>query len=78
MNNFQSDLISILSFKEKSNCLAIGDNYLVVGCVKGAVYLFNPQNLDFLMSLPLPHCLGVDIAYVKSIESIDSLCNLDL
>lgn len=60
--------ITVSKFKEKTNCLAIGDMYLVVGCIKGAVYIFSPQNLDFIMSVPLPHYLGVDIGFITSIE----------
>jgi hypothetical protein len=57
-----------LFHKEKANCLAIGDLYLVAGCVNGAVYIFSPQTLDYIMSIPLPHYLGVDIAFITSIE----------
>ncbi|UJR30309.1 hypothetical protein I4U23_017846 [Adineta vaga] len=56
--------------QEKTNCLAIGDLYLVIGCMKGAVYVFSPQNLDYIMSIPLPHYLGVDIAFITSIDQI--------
>ncbi|CAF3454137.1 unnamed protein product, partial [Rotaria sp. Silwood1] len=56
--------------QEKTNCLAIGDLYLVVGCVKGAVYIFSPQTLEYIMSLPLPHYLGVDIGLITSIDQI--------
>ena len=54
--------------KEKTSCLAISDTYLAVGCVKGAVYVFSPQTLDYLMSIPLPHHLGVDLALTNSTE----------
>ena len=54
--------------QERVNCLAAGDLYLVVGCQRGAVYIFSPQNLDYIMSIPLPHYLGVEIAFVTSIE----------
>ena len=56
------------SLKEKTSCLAISDTYLAVGCVKGAVYVFSPQTLDYLMSIPLPHHLGVDLALANSTE----------
>ncbi|CAF1147995.1 unnamed protein product [Adineta steineri] len=56
--------------QEKTNCLAIGDLYLVIGCIKGAVYVFSPQTLDYIMSIPLPHYLGVDIAFITSIDQI--------
>ncbi|CAF1232697.1 unnamed protein product [Rotaria sordida] len=56
--------------QEKTNCLAIGDLYLVVGCVKGAVYIFSPQTLEYIMSIPLPHYLGVDIGFITSIDQI--------
>ncbi|CAF4075090.1 unnamed protein product [Rotaria sp. Silwood2] len=56
--------------QEKTNCLAIGDLYLVVGCVKGAVYIFSPQTLEHIMSIPLPHYLGVDIAFITSIDQM--------
>ncbi|CAF1482975.1 unnamed protein product [Adineta ricciae] len=56
--------------QEKTNCLAIGDLYLVIGCMKGAVYVFSPQTLDYIMSIPLPHYLGVDIAFITSVDQI--------
>ncbi|CAF0943275.1 unnamed protein product [Rotaria sordida] len=56
--------------QEKANCLAIGDLYLVVGCSKGAVYIFSPQTLQYIMSIPLPHYLGVDIAFITSIDQM--------
>ncbi|CAF3325604.1 unnamed protein product [Rotaria socialis] len=59
-----------LDLHEKANCLTIGDLYLVVGCVNGAVYIFSPQTLDYIMSIPLPHYLGVDIAFITSIDQM--------
>ncbi|CAF2516221.1 unnamed protein product [Rotaria sp. Silwood2] len=56
--------------QEKANCLAIGDVYLVVGCAKGAVYIFSPQTLEYVMSIPLPHYLGVDIGFITSIDQM--------
>ncbi|CAF2141219.1 unnamed protein product [Rotaria magnacalcarata] len=56
--------------QEKTNCLAIGDAYLVVGCGKGAVYIFSPQTLEYIMSIPLPHYLGVDIGFITSVDQI--------
>ncbi|CAF1595930.1 unnamed protein product, partial [Adineta ricciae] len=56
--------------QEKTNCLAIGDLYLVVGCAKGAVYIFSPQTLEYVMSIPLPHYLGVDISFITSIDQM--------
>ncbi|CAF3449624.1 unnamed protein product [Rotaria sp. Silwood1] len=56
--------------QEKTSCLAIGDLYLVVGCIKGAVYIFSPQTLEYITSIPLPHYLGVDIAFITSIDQM--------
>ncbi|CAF1144497.1 unnamed protein product [Adineta steineri] len=56
--------------QEKTNCLAIGDIYLVVGCAKGAIYIFSPQTLEYIMSIPLPHYLGVDISFITSIDQM--------
>ncbi|CAF1032879.1 unnamed protein product, partial [Didymodactylos carnosus] len=56
--------------KEKANCLAIGDVYLIVGCSSGSVFIFSPQNLDYITSLPRPHFLGVDIGFIQSLDQL--------
>ncbi|CAF4394536.1 unnamed protein product, partial [Rotaria sordida] len=52
--------------QEKTNCLAISDSYLVVGCDKGVVYILSSEILENIMSVPLPHCLGIDINFIAS------------
>ncbi|CAF0798616.1 unnamed protein product [Didymodactylos carnosus] len=56
--------------KEKANCLAIGDTLLIVGCSNGSIFLFSTQNLDYIMSLPRPHYLGVDIGFIQSLDQL--------
>ncbi|CAF3849173.1 unnamed protein product, partial [Rotaria sordida] len=57
-------------FQEKTNCLAISDSYLVVGCDKGVVYILSSEILENIMSVPLPHCLGIDINFIGSIDQM--------
>ncbi|CAF1523360.1 unnamed protein product [Adineta ricciae] len=55
----------------KSNCLAIGDSNLFVGCNDGVVHVLLSQTLEHItISIPLPHCLGVDIDLLTSTNGI--------
>ncbi|CAF3894407.1 unnamed protein product, partial [Rotaria sp. Silwood1] len=56
--------------QEKTNCLAISDSYLVVGCNKGVVCVLSPETLENIMSVPLPHCLDIDINFIASTDQM--------
>ncbi|CAF2007169.1 unnamed protein product [Rotaria magnacalcarata] len=58
------------NLKKKTNCLAISDSYLVVGCEKGVIYILSLQTLESVISVPLPHCLGVDTGFATSINQM--------
>ncbi|CAM2725364.1 unnamed protein product [Rotaria socialis] len=58
------------NLQKKINCLAISDSYLVVGCVQGVIYILSAQILESVMSVPLPHCLGVDTGLITSINQM--------
>ncbi|CAF3713690.1 unnamed protein product, partial [Rotaria sordida] len=58
------------NLEEKTNCLAISDSYIAVGCDKGVVYILSPQSLEPITSIRLPHHLGVDIGSTTSVDPI--------
>ncbi|XP_068622294.1 mitogen-activated protein kinase-binding protein 1 [Battus philenor] len=45
-----------------ANCMAIGANYIFVGCAEGIVRCFAPDSLRYITTLPRTHYLGVDVA----------------
>lgn len=47
---------------ESANCLSFSNQYVCVGCAQGVIRCFKPHNLEFVCTLPRPHCLGLDIA----------------
>ncbi|XP_023663006.1 WD repeat-containing protein 62 isoform X2 [Paramormyrops kingsleyae] len=44
-----------------ARCLYVSEHYVFCGCADGTVRVFKPQNLQYITTLPRPHCLGVDI-----------------
>ncbi|XP_034050708.1 mitogen-activated protein kinase-binding protein 1 isoform X2 [Thalassophryne amazonica] len=46
----------------QATCLSVTDELIFCGCSDGTVRAFSPVNLNFLCTLPRPHCLGADIA----------------
>ncbi|CAF0967394.1 unnamed protein product [Adineta steineri] len=58
--------------QKNANCLAISDSYLVVGCDEGVVYVLSLQTLESTMSIPLPHCLGVNFGFVNSQQQLNT------
>ncbi|XP_021353584.1 mitogen-activated protein kinase-binding protein 1-like isoform X2 [Mizuhopecten yessoensis] len=53
-----------------ASCLSAGEDHIFVGCANGVVRVFSGRNLHFLVSLPRPHHLGVDVASVLSPSQI--------
>ncbi|RVE45608.1 hypothetical protein evm_009721 [Chilo suppressalis] len=45
-----------------ANCMAIGANYIFVGCAEGIVRCFAPDSLRYITTLPRTHYLGVDVS----------------
>lgn len=45
-----------------ANCIAASQDFIFCGCSNGTLKLFNPTNLHFIINLPKPHCLGVNVA----------------
>ncbi|KAG7295487.1 hypothetical protein JYU34_021683 [Plutella xylostella] len=45
-----------------ANCMAIGGDYIFVGCADGIVRCFAPDSLQYITTLPRTHYLGVDVA----------------
>lgn len=42
--------------------MVLSESYLFCGCANGVIRLFDPYTLDYIVTLPYPHTLGVDIA----------------
>ena len=42
--------------------MILSESYLFCGCRNGTIRLFDPYTLDYIITLPYPHTLGVDIA----------------
>ncbi|XP_050678210.1 mitogen-activated protein kinase-binding protein 1 isoform X3 [Leptidea sinapis] len=55
-----------------ANCMAIGSNYIFVGCAEGIVRCFAPDTLRHVTTLPRTHYLGVDVAQGVNINHIIS------
>ncbi|KAH9630888.1 hypothetical protein HF086_014629, partial [Spodoptera exigua] len=53
-----------------ANCMAIGSNYIFVGCAEGIVRCFAPDTLQYITTLPRTHYLGVDVALGTNIRTI--------
>uniref|UniRef100_A0A2A4K135 WD repeat-containing protein 55 homolog n=1 Tax=Heliothis virescens TaxID=7102 RepID=A0A2A4K135_HELVI len=51
-----------------ANCMAIGSNYIFVGCAEGIVRCFAPDSLRYITTLPRTHYLGVDVAQGTNIS----------
>nr|XP_049707069.1 uncharacterized protein LOC110377737 isoform X3 [Helicoverpa armigera]XP_049707070.1 uncharacterized protein LOC110377737 isoform X4 [Helicoverpa armigera] len=51
-----------------ANCMAIGANYIFVGCAEGIVRCFAPDSLRYITTLPRTHYLGVDVAQGTNIS----------
>ncbi|XP_063836463.1 uncharacterized protein LOC135085617 [Ostrinia nubilalis] len=51
-----------------ANCMAIGSNYIFVGCAEGIVRVFAPDSLRYVTTLPRTHYLGVDVAQGTNIS----------
>ncbi|XP_052749075.1 mitogen-activated protein kinase-binding protein 1 isoform X8 [Galleria mellonella] len=51
-----------------ANCMAIGNEYIFVGCAEGIVRCFSPSALQYITTLPRTHYLGVDVAQGSSIS----------
>ncbi|XP_045508507.1 mitogen-activated protein kinase-binding protein 1 isoform X2 [Colias croceus] len=55
-----------------ANCMAIGSNYIFVGCAEGIVRCFAPDSLRYVTTLPRTHYLGVDVAQGTNINHMFS------
>lgn len=53
-----------------ANCMAIGSNYIFVGCAEGIVRCFAPDSLRYVTTLPRTHYLGVDVAQGVNIKLV--------
>lgn len=42
--------------------MAIGNQFIFVGCAESIIRCFNPETLQFITTLPRTHYLGVDVA----------------
>jgi hypothetical protein len=50
--------------------MAVGENFIFIGCAEGIVRCFSPATLQFVTTLPRTHYLGVDVAQGLSIRSV--------
>ncbi|CAH0713016.1 unnamed protein product, partial [Brenthis ino] len=55
-----------------ANCMAIGSEYIFVGCAEGIVRCFAPASLRYVTTLPRTHYLGVDVARGDTISHMFS------
>jgi hypothetical protein len=53
-----------------ANCMAVGENFIFIGCAEGIVRCFSPSTLQFVTTLPRTHYLGVDVAQGLSIRFV--------
>ncbi|XP_069356780.1 uncharacterized protein Wdr62 isoform X2 [Maniola hyperantus] len=58
-----------------ANCMAIGSEYIFVGCADGIVRCFAPASLRYVTTLPRTHYLGVDVAQGHNINHMFSQPN---
>ncbi|KAE9544023.1 hypothetical protein AGLY_001712 [Aphis glycines] len=56
-----------------ANCMAIGNQFIFVGCAEGIVRCFNPGTLQFVTTLPRTHYLGVDVAQGHDISHMANI-----
>ena len=52
-----------------AHSLVVSEQYVFCGCSEGVVRIFDPCTLDYLITVPKPHSLGVDVA-----AALDSRC----
>jgi len=45
-----------------AHSLVVSEQYVFCGCSEGVVRIFDPCTLDYLITVPKPHSLGVDVA----------------
>ena len=57
-----------LSQASAGRSLSLCESYVVCGCGEGVVRLFDPCTLDYLLTMPLPHPLGVNVAVTPDIR----------
>jgi hypothetical protein len=50
--------------------MAVGENFIFIGCAEGIVRCFSPATLKFVTTLPRTHYLGVDVAQGLSIRFV--------
>ncbi|XP_041971032.1 mitogen-activated protein kinase-binding protein 1 isoform X2 [Aricia agestis] len=58
-----------------ANCMALGSEYLFVGCAEGIVRCFEPSTLRYVTTLPRTHYLGVDVSQGTGISHMFSQPN---
>ncbi|CAH2101965.1 unnamed protein product [Euphydryas editha] len=58
-----------------ANCMAIGSEYIFVGCAEGIVRCFAPASLRYVTTLPRTHYLGVDVSQGHNISHMFSQPN---
>ncbi|XP_062531392.1 mitogen-activated protein kinase-binding protein 1 isoform X4 [Bombyx mori] len=57
---------------QSANCMAVGANFIFVGCAEGIVRCFAPDTLQYITTLPRTHYLGVDVAQGTNISHMFS------
>ncbi|KAL0280829.1 UNVERIFIED_CONTAM: hypothetical protein PYX00_002006 [Menopon gallinae] len=45
-----------------ANCMTVGEYFIFIGCADGIIRCFSPDTLQFLVTLPRTHYLGVDVS----------------
>lgn len=55
-------------------CLLVTQSYVLCGCADGVIRLFDPISLDYIISLPRPHHLGVDLSVASHLKSESGKC----
>ncbi|XP_053622204.1 uncharacterized protein Wdr62 isoform X2 [Plodia interpunctella] len=55
-----------------ANCMAVGNQYIFVGCAEGIVRCFAPNSLQYVTTLPRTHYLGVDVQQGTNISHMFS------
>lgn len=46
-------------------CVCVTESHVLVGCVEGIIRVFDPVTLKYVISLPRPHSLGVNLLSAK-------------
>ncbi|XP_053123806.1 WD repeat-containing protein 62 [Hemicordylus capensis] len=49
-----------------ANCICVSEEFIFCGCANGTVRIFHTHNLHYLVDLPKPHHLGIDITGGKT------------